>query len=338
MTDESKAVAVRGAVGDTSVDRLRKAGGTAVALARERARIQRAVKGTVWGRGLQPAQIEAATNFLQMTGANPLTHIDNLAGTIYLNANYWMERCALSPLFVDYSQTRLTLEDNPELWKHYGPPDTATHVYETTIRRYRNAAPIDAIKEGRVPFDEAEKWIVEVKECNWVDPERKNKNGKYDDPVGRLNPATTARTRSLRRCAIRALPAVGEQVVLAENILEADFTVLDDGAAVTVGAGEPMAATPEEIADALKARRQQLQAAFGACGLAGDAIVQWVESQGLPPDSLDWNDSHFDRALAELGKLAARREIEQPAREPEPDPSGGYHFPGESYPDDDEQL
>lgn len=149
---------------------------------------------------------------------------------------------------------------------HWGAPKWASCVYEVEVRRFMNAAPMDAIRDGRVPMEEAEKWIISVKEANWAGnrPREKKKNRStgaeytYDpDPVGNAEPEKTARTRAMRRCAIRAFPAWREeyesQIERAEKMIEAEFEIIQEDTrrqvavaagpqAVSTAAGEPEAA------------------------------------------------------------------------------------------------
>jgi hypothetical protein len=119
------------------------------------------------------------------------------------------------------------------------------------------AAPIEAIRRGDVPMAEAEKWIIEVKECNWAGnrpPKKKSGGGEYNaDPIGNAEPEKTARTRAVRRCATNAFAAYmdrfDEQIRKAENAIEAEWEIVvneDNGRAlpagpqaVSTGNGEP---------------------------------------------------------------------------------------------------
>lgn len=153
---------------------------------------------------------------------------------------------------------------------HWSPPAWATSAYETVIRRFMNAAPMDAIRAGRISMEEADRWIIEVKECNWAGnrPEatKRRKDGSsytyQPDPIGNDEPEKTARTRSLRRCATQAFSAWMEQyeaqIRKAEEAIEAEWEIVQEDRSahraslpsstgpqgVSTSAGEPGAASP----------------------------------------------------------------------------------------------
>jgi hypothetical protein len=254
-----------------------------------------AVKGT----DLPPASQYAIAQIVKLTGANLSQHIYILGGRPYLNAEYWAERIAGEPHFVRWEQRNLSASHIEHLRKlaeqadadgdhddairlrrearelssrrsHYNPPAWATDVYETIIYRYREIAPLSAIQRGQAP---SEAWIETVNECNWaggrpkITKTRQNGGGTYEsdpDPVGNAEPAKTARSRSLRRCAIRAfattLAPVERELQKLEDAIEADFEIIyEDRAqerkalpsetgeqAIRTGNGEPGAAAPRE--------------------------------------------------------------------------------------------
>ena len=109
---------------------------------------------------------------------------------------------------------------------------TATAVVETTIYRFMNAAPIEAIQRGEI--EELDRYIVTVTECNWAGGMGDTmKDAKKYDPIGDANPGTTARTRSLRRAAVKGFSAWmqkhEEQIRKAEDMLEAEFEIIQEG-------------------------------------------------------------------------------------------------------------
>lgn len=150
----------------------------------------------------------------------------------------------------------------PLLRQKYGVPDWATHVVETTIERFVSSAPMEEIHAGR---QDPEPWIKAVAECNWAggkgdhkaEHEKGNKAFGWD-PIGDANPAKSARTRSLRRCAVKAFPAWREKfrqyrdkierLIEREQALMAEYgDDLPDGGppALSTAGGEPEAASSE---------------------------------------------------------------------------------------------
>lgn len=144
----------------------------------------------------------------------------------------------------------------------WGVPEYVESAVETTIFRFVNAAPLDAIQNGEIPWDEAQKWVKTVVECNWAGGRHTQQTDSTfrKDPIGDAFPAKTARTRSLRRTAAVAFSAWGEEhaerVERAEEILRAEWEIIQEDdeaiAAEVVGEGvrvggsrEPEAAAAE---------------------------------------------------------------------------------------------
>lgn len=213
--------------------------------------------------------------------------------------------------------------------RNYAPPPWATHVYETTIYRFVNAAPIDAIKAGELTPDEAEKWLVAVSECNWAGgrPRPESKSERYD-PIGNAEPEKTARTRSLRRAAVRAFPAwlskYETQVRRAEEAIEAEWEEVQDemprpANALITGAGEPEGTSdvaaedlpgtretlprePEPEAESAPAESWNREATrrryFASLRDAGiDDRKEWQRRRGLPESTSEWGRREFDTAI-----------------------------------------
>lgn len=151
----------------------------------------------------------------------------------------------------------------------WGVPEWATDVVETTIRRWIPAAPMDQIQSGEYEGD-LDIWIREVAECNWAGGKGEYKREHHAnnksfgwDPIGDADPAKTARTRSLRRAAVKAFSAWMDkyetQIHRAEEAIEAEWEILEEDEqreraalpdpggpqAVSTGNGEPEAHTPE---------------------------------------------------------------------------------------------
>lgn len=259
-----------------------RAKGRALALQKkETQELFRTIEGMEWGAGSQvvkgssfsPQTRYLIAQYAQVTKANLLTQVDVLGGKPYLNVNYWKDRVSQDPMYVDDYQRDISTsaeaalralggeEDADEIAMarlRYGPPEWATHVIETVIRRWMNAAPLAAIKAGKVPWDEAQNWIIEVRDFNFagnrpITEGKKRDGGKYSyqsDPVGNAEPAKTAASRSFRRCAAKAFSAwmapFEEQIRKAEEAIEAEWEVVQESKpeptgsqAVSTGSGEP---------------------------------------------------------------------------------------------------
>lgn len=211
----------------------------------------------------------------------------------------------------------------------WSPRPSATSVVETTIYRFINSTPIDKIKSGEIT--DFEQYVVAVKECNWaggLGNEMADK--KKWDPIGDIEPGKTARSRSLRRCAVQAFPAwresYDERIQKAEEWVDAEFEVLDrHDNVVATGGGEversmavtaheiPQRGEPRKVADDVGKpekkepdfdyddRRKALFATLDAAGITdNDKRKEWAEEQGLPRSTKQWTEEQFDTAIAKI--------------------------------------
>lgn len=304
----------------------------------------------VRGSDLSPMTRAVFAEFCAITRANPMYHVDVLGGRPYLNANYWSDRINAEPLFVRFEQRDLSpsveqalrerakahrdvaeqlaastsdeaarrrakaldLEEEADdialARAQWSAPAWATVVIQTTIYRFIDATPIDAIRRGEIT--DFERWIVPVPECNWAGGKTTGKN----DPVGNAEPAKTARTRSLRRAAVRAFSAwmqqYEQQIRRAEEALEAEWEEIreertetraalprsGEAQAVRTGNGEPSAArvidaeplpVEDATADEIAPIRQQV---IDGCNDRDLSLVGLAdEVLGHEPETLaDW--------------------------------------------------
>lgn len=231
-------------------------------------------RSAVRGSSFSPETRWAFAQFCYLTGANPYYHVDILGGGPYLNAEYWSDRINSDPLFHHMEQRDLSpsteaalreragrlkavagqLPEGEERAKrmlqafdleeeaddvalarsNWSAPEWAQVVVETTIYRFMNAAPIDAIRSGEIT--DYERYLIAVPECNWAGgrppAKKRDGSGTYDsDPIGNEEPAKTARTRSLRRAAARALPVMRTleaQIRKAEKVLEGEWDIIQE--------------------------------------------------------------------------------------------------------------
>ena len=298
----------------------------------------------VKGSYFSPQTRHALAVFCHTTGANPMTHVDILRGKPYLNAQYWSERCVTHPLYLGHEQINISadaeekyreLEERArdrndtqarirmgrkadqvaEYRIEFSPPDDATHAYVTLMRRLIPSAPLTKIKNGEIT--DLSPYTVTVAEANWAGgtrwptEEEKKKGAKLRkyDPIGNADPEKTARTRSLRRAAIRtfsAWVAQVEEVKRAELMVEAEW---EDVTAETVSEeqeeyDEHMGIQREAIKapapfDRQAARRRFFATMRGA-GIPEGQRKQWAASRGYPESTSDWTEEDFDQAQVEL--------------------------------------
>lgn len=320
------------------------------------------------GENFSPATRAAFAKFCVVTRANPQLHVDILGGKPYLNAQYWADLLNSSPYFLGYEQVnvaksvadgirklaeeaeadgkrmeqagrdelaaaafqqaaefRLQARAMDRTRGQFGVPEDAVAAYETIVRRYSQLAPLDRIAAGEI---DGTQFIQEVHECNWA-----GGNSRANDPVGKANPAHTARTRSLRRAAVKSFSAWMEnydrEVTKAEEIMEAEWEIVREDRkaaaallpppngpqAVRAGAGEPSAANPvtaqpmpvedqtaappaTAAADGDFDRGDTRKRFFATLRDAGVSDRKaWTAQNGLPASTQDWGRPEFDRAL-----------------------------------------
>jgi hypothetical protein len=275
MENTGTAVAVR-PPSDEEIEGIRAKGRALAIHKKEVNELFRTLEGMEWGGGNQvvkgssfsPQTRYMLAQFCQITRANPMTQVDILGGKPYLNVHYWKDRVSNDPMFVDDWQRDISrsaedalralgaedeANDIARARAKYHPPEWATHVVETGIRRWMNAAPMDAIRAGRIPFEEAQKWIVDVRDFNFAGGRplsKKRDGGTYQsDPVGEAEPAKTAASRSYRRTSEKAFSSwmtpFAEQIAKAEQAIEAEWEIVQEQPAphtphtVSTGNGEP---------------------------------------------------------------------------------------------------
>jgi hypothetical protein len=350
---------------DGAIESIRRAGAIAVADRKEIGLISSQIAGLEWGRSFSENGRYAIAAFARVTRANVTVHIDILGGKPYLNAQYWADFIVQHERFHHYVQRDLSpsveqalrdravrhtdlasKDDKKRLGKaldlidqaddmvvdraRWSPRETATVVIETTIMRFINAAPLEKIASGEIT--DLEPYLVAVTECNWAGGMGKTMADKKKyDPIGDANPGTTARSRSLRRCATKAFSAWAEeynnQIEKAENTIMAEFEIIqgEEVAAATealhpgdpvavLGSGEPTAVSAEDaeelpveeipVVEEEEAEpefdptepRKRFFATFRDAGMDEKERKTWAKSNGLPQSSKDWGQEEYDRA------------------------------------------
>jgi hypothetical protein len=300
--------------------------------------------GDVHGSNLTVQTQHAIAELCRITGANPVLHIDMLGNRPYLKAAFWEDKINSEIRFHHYEQREIspameqTLRDRAveymalaeelgdtkegaqaklralELREEademsitrakYSPRETAISVVETTIWRFINATPMDKITSGEIT--DLEPWLVTVTECNWAGGHGAVKYGsmtKYD-PIGDANPGTTARTRSLRRCGVKAFSAWmakwSSQMDKIENMIEAEWEIitseaeglpaLDEAMSVSFEAGEVTAANSGNAQPLPVEGESQLEPETESDETPDGTDVSEPESQLEPEETFDRDD------------------------------------------------
>ena len=299
----------------TEMTRIQEAGVAALAKKEAMNRLYKQLQGATWGNikgtSLTPQTLAAMAAFCVKTGAEPQTHVDVLGGRPYLNAEYYRELATTHPRYVDAEQTNITSDKAKR--EEWGVPEEAKAAWLTTIRYFVQMAPLEAIKAGRIPVDDAQQWIKCATECNHAGTLSGARN---KDPVGDSHPHKTARSRSFRRTAKLAFAAWMEEqqdaVDRATHFMEAEWEeIQEENAAVetpqhvSVGTGEPRAAigapkeaeAPQDDPALLTDARKRYYATLGELKLKKDELRKpWQERNGLPASVTQFTLADYERA------------------------------------------
>ena len=317
----------------TSLEELSHAGKASVARQREINAIFRSLEDSMWGkvrgRNLSEGSRYALARMCHLTRADYTVDIDLLGGHPYHNANYFIRRAMNHARYVEHEEKNI-LRDL-DLREEWGVPDDATGACLVTITLFRPSAPMAAIQDGRIPFDEAMKWTTRVSAANWAGDQRNRKSKdrgwyKMEDAIGKGEPDKTARTRAFRKASHKAfgMEFMDEQAVQkAEKILEAEWdyepeTTAPEGGAI-VGQGEPSAVMepgapveadyetvvepePEPEPEVnIGELRGRYFVTLKDLGLKGDAARKAFQTENLLPDSVKtWTPDDYERAQQAL--------------------------------------
>ncbi len=318
----------------TALETIRQNGTSAVEAMREKTEIVGVLKKQDWGRAsdvskFKPGTWMALASIVQATGC-AMHQLDVLGGQAYLNIHFWTDKMNVDPTLADLSQKRLSWnilrdmeaevdkniqrgwnEEARDIYKQaqwhkaklldYGVPDKSDDIVWAYLTQITRQMP-----GGGTPV---------IEECKIVDLDTV---ASPKNPARRF-PGETARSRSLRRCASRAFPAIltptviaAEQTLLAHRreVEEAEVlpsqTVVEG--TVLVGTGEPQAVV-EDDPDVKKKARGAYFATIKACGVDDEKRRQWQAKAGFPASTTEWTVAHFDDARSRLTKGLAERTL-----------------------------
>ena len=318
----------------TSLDRFRRTGGLAKARTQEINAIFRSLEtghwGNVQGANLSEGSRYALARMCHVTQADPTLDIDILGGHPYHNANYYIRRAQNHERYVGHKYVNIL--DDADRRREYGVPEDVMAVYVVILTIYIPSAPLAAIRAGKIPFDEAMRWVTTVPGCNWAGNQRTAGSGKsYRDKVGMIEPDKTARTRAYRKAASNAFGTefVDEQAVAqAEQLIEAEWDYADDTTTaaddeVIVGDGgvaevvegevheeeidpepmepekrEPMPSEPEAPEPDIADLRRRYFATLRAVGIKDRKA--FAADHDLPSSVTEWTADHFETAHAAI--------------------------------------
>jgi len=337
-----------------AVENIRRVGALQAYRKKELSNLYEELEGLSWGSGKMIVTGSSLSNhtrwalaeFCRVTLANPLTHLDIMGGKPYLNDTYWSDKLNANPLFHHYEQwdispsveeklRELGMEDKANevamARLRWSPRENATVIVETTIFRFINAAPMEKIQSGEIKGDDLKAYIVPVKECNWAGGMGQmyaNERPAKFDPIGDRYPGPTARSRSHRRCAVKAFSAwlapFETQIAKAEAIIEAEFTIIgedtpypppqDGPTMASLDRGQPLPEEGEEPepveAEPIEQPAQQEEvdtfdakdalkrffATYRDAGFKEPERKAWNVENGLPESTKEWGRDEFEKA------------------------------------------
>lgn len=131
---ESTAVAPLQVPADNELEAIRKRGASEVAHRKEIAKIFKQLDGTQWGHNLSVPQRGLVAEFIKVTRANVLLHVDFLGNRPYLNSTYYSDLASNHPAHHHYEQRDLSLS-------------VETAMRERAEKYYVDADKLDASKQ-----------------------------------------------------------------------------------------------------------------------------------------------------------------------------------------------
>lgn len=210
----------------------------------------------------------------------------------------------LTDLVAKYIGDAMALEDEADQIaadrSRWGARQSATAVVETTIVRFIPSAPLEEIRSGKIT--DVTPFLMEVKECNWAGGlGNEMASFKKFDPIGDAFPATTARSRSFRRAAVRAFSAwlkpMEEQIKQIEQIIEAEWSEVKESNHDMVMHQEPQ----EDVSAIRKAYFGLLRKA----GITEEGRKAWQLAHGFTESTKDWKVADFTKAISILESQTA---------------------------------
>lgn len=300
------------------------------------------INGMVWGAGnmavqgssLSEGTLTEIARVCVNLEADPALHINLLGNTLYLNAAFWTRELNqaiqngivrswrvenISPRFQQQmrSQGESALADaetyKDEEMRSEGRRYLALARYAAASRAFHEIP--DAVEKN--PLAAIYEVVVEFPTDR--DPVRESSFAPNSDrdPVGRARPAETARTRVLRRGAIKALPRLRQRELAAANEgLAAEWSVvqserqatqqLQAGPQAVASGGHPSAAPtaaarPLPVEEAPPAFDVE-EARRGLFATLRDAKVpekdrkKWATDNGFKESTKEWGREDFERA------------------------------------------
>lgn len=317
---------------------------------------RRMLNGMVWGTGnmavrgadLSEGTLTAVARVCVTLDADPALHINLLGNTLFLNAAFWTRELNqaiqdgivrswrlenISPRFQAQMRTQGeqafkdadqfkddSMRDEGRRYlqlSRYSQASRAFHEIPEAIEKN----PIAAIYEVVISFPTDRE---DVREANYAPSSDR-------DPVGRARPGETARTRTLRRGAIKALPKLNQRDLKdANDALSAEWEIVkedrkaaaaalpapDGPQAVRTGEGEPAAAnaegaqplpvrdvttpvTPEAPAEPPFDRKDARKGFFATlrdAGVPDSDRKRWARDNRFDESTEKWTKADFDRA------------------------------------------
>lgn len=309
--------------------RIREVGLAAVERQKSLNNIARMLEGCQWGdvkgKSLSVNTRYAIARICDVYNADPLLHIFILGGQIYRNAQYWTEQLNGLPDLKDWWQLNISASYSAALRdqakavtaqaKEFDLPalkDDALALLrkanEADERRAFHGIPTEAVAayETLVNLNGRDELI---REANYAP----HKN----DPVGASRPHETAKTRSLRRAAVKASPSLrSREEENARDAIEGEFEIVDtkpQAATLQIGDGEQVVEATGEIieqggatqealpqqqppADAFDYddARKQMMATWKDAGVKDRKV--WSKDNGFPESIKDWVPDQYRAA------------------------------------------
>jgi hypothetical protein len=180
---------------------------------------------TNWGKGMDRETRRAVAEWGRRHAVDVTMEIYVLGGNIYLNARFYMNRLAA---MVEAGVVEYAMADHVEKdvrLEALGDEGKA-EIHRRLLERIKFQLP-EAAVSAVVARVKLRNTPVEFSAAKWCGGRGKNKDGKWNDPIGENFPVETSETRAFRRCLrllVSHIPEMVRRVQQAEEDAEVSLS------------------------------------------------------------------------------------------------------------------
>lgn len=227
------AVATRDELKKTQASALSPERAAKIEEARARSAVAKAIRGAIWGKDLHQNIVDAVVAYCRQNQLDAVRHVEVLGGRIYLTAAFYDERGAAllhagEVVFdePDYINADARLDElATKAADQWAVEERGRRLRERIRWNVPEAATAAVVTRAKLRSGMI---AIGVNWCGGGTKKKMGQGGKiYDaDPIGDLEPAKTAQTRSRRRAWIQIADFVPSYAAMVRPIEESAKTAL----------------------------------------------------------------------------------------------------------------